>query len=93
MFPIKSLISCIALLLCSFFYNNTHAQGTPDPGLGGSYTVTKDTFDLGDLAYKPDSFPNFVELRGSVHYPSSLVGGPFPVIILLHGRHVTGLPN
>jgi hypothetical protein len=89
MFPIKSLISCIALLLCSFFYNNTHAQGTPDPGLGGSYTVTKDTFDLGDLAYKPDSFPNFVELRGSVHYPSSLVGGPFPVIILLHGRHVT----
>ena len=89
MYPVKSLISCIALLLCSFFYNNTHAQGTPDPGLGGSYTVTKDTFDLGDLAYKPDSFPNFVELRGSVHYPSSLVGGPFPVIILLHGRHVT----
>jgi hypothetical protein len=89
MFPIKSLISCITLLLCCFLYNNTHAQSTPDPGLGGSYAVAKDTFDLGDLAYKPDSFPNFVELRGSVHYPSSLVGGPFPVIVLLHGRHVT----
>lgn len=89
MFLRKSFLFCITFLFCGLFFNNTLAQGTPDPGLGGSYTVSKDTFDLGDLAYKPDSFPNFVELRGSVHYPSSLVGGPFPVIVFLHGRHVT----
>jgi hypothetical protein len=71
------------------FHTSSVAQTTPDPGLLGTYTVSKDTFDLGELAYKPDSFPNFVELRGSVHYPTSLVGGPFPVIVLLHGRHST----
>jgi hypothetical protein len=89
----KSIFSIpirIFLLFAFFiFFNLVKAQTTPDPGLAGAYSVTKDTFDLGELAYKPDSFPNFVELRGSVHYPSSLLGGPFPVIVLLHGRHST----
>ena len=80
-------------LLCAIFMllpnAPLQAQTTPDPGLMGAYTVSKDTFDLGDLAYKPDSFPNKVELRGSVHYPTGLIGGPFPVIVLLHGRHST----
>ena len=30
-----------------------------------------------------------MELRASIHYPTSLAGGPFPVIVLLHGRHAT----
>lgn len=85
--PFLSFLSAIILLfhlpVC------VKAQSTPDPGLAGLFTVSKDTFDLGDLAYKPDSFPNYVELRGSVHYPSSLSGGPFPVIVFLHGRHST----
>jgi PKD repeat protein len=62
---------------------------TPDPGTLGPYAVTKAEYNLGDLAAVLDSFPNPVEVRGSVHYPTSLTGGPFPVIVLLHGRHST----
>lgn len=89
----KTNMSFFAAIFSAFFilssYSSLQAQTTPDPGLMGAYAVAKDTFDLGDLAYKPDSFPNKVELRGSVHYPSGLSGGPFPVIVLLHGRHST----
>lgn len=62
---------------------------TPDPGTPGSFTVARDTFDLGNLAYKPDSFGTSVEVRGLVYYPASLSGGPYPVIFLMHGRHST----
>lgn len=86
----KAFFVIFLFLFFSLFQNTTvQAQSTPDPGLMGTYAVSKDTFDLGDLAYKPDSFPNKVELRGSVHYPTGLIGGPFPVIVLLHGRHST----
>ena len=30
-----------------------------------------------------------MELRASIHYPTNLAGGPFPVLVLLHGRHAT----
>ncbi|MDQ3048386.1 MAG: T9SS type A sorting domain-containing protein [Bacteroidota bacterium] len=65
------------------------AQTTPDPGLPGSYAVLTADYDLGDLAYKPPSFPDFVEVRGNVHYPAALSSGPFPVLLFLHGRHST----
>ncbi|MBL7712584.1 MAG: T9SS type A sorting domain-containing protein [Chitinophagaceae bacterium] len=83
------------LLFVLFFFAwfctgfTVRAQVTADPGLPGPYAVARDTFDLGDLAFKPPSFPVSVELRGSVHYPSGLAGGPFPVVVFLHGRHVT----
>ena len=78
------LLTCMAL--CQF---SAIAQTTPDPGLPGTYAVSKDEYNLGDLAFKPASFPDSVEVRGSVHYPTSLTGGPFPVLVFLHGRHET----
>ena len=63
------------------------SQTTPDPGLLGTLAVTKVEYNLGDLAYKCPSFPDSVEVIGSVHYPTGLAGGPYPVIIFLHGRH------
>ena len=30
-----------------------------------------------------------MELRASIHYPTNLPGGPYPVILFLHGRHAT----
>ncbi len=66
---------------------NLLAQSTPDPGLPGTYSVVKAEYDFGDLAWKPPSFPDSVEVRGSVHYPTPLSAGPFPVIFFLHGRH------
>ncbi len=77
------------LLLMCFFGMITYAQTTPDPGIPGSYTVIKAEYDLGDMAFKPPSFADSVEVRGSVFYPSTLSTGPFPVLFFLHGRHET----
>ncbi len=79
----------IILLLILLIPVISLSQTTPDPGLAGPYIYNKLEYDLGDLAYKPPSFPNNVEVRGSVHYPDSLKAGPYPVILMMHGRHVT----
>jgi PKD repeat protein len=86
-------INCKRGYLFFFFILSTciliHAQ-TPDPGVKGKYSVVKELYDFGDQAFQPPSFPDKVEVRGSVHYPSVLTTGgtgPFPVIVILHGRH------
>lgn len=87
----KTWIQNFWYLLCFFCCinsNRSSAQTTPDPGTPGSYTVSKAEYDLGDLAA---TLPSLItaELRGSVHYPTGLSGGPFPLLLLLHGRHLT----
>jgi hypothetical protein len=66
------------------------AQTTPDPGIAGPYAVSKGEYNLGDAAASLTTFTaGPVEMRASVHYPTGLAGGPYPVIVLLHGRHST----
>src|ERR1044072_5933608 len=74
------------LLLVSAGVRIAFAQ---DPGTPGPLAVTREEYDFGDTAFQPTNFPGLVELRASIHYPSSLSGGPFPLIVLLHGRHET----
>lgn len=86
---IKALFAL--LILCSANFN-TVAQTTPDPGLMGPHTVVKAQYNLGDVSYTPPSAAAFswpMEERGSVHYPSDLNNGPYPVLVWLHGRHST----
>src|ERR1044072_2214268 len=66
---------------------NTFAQ-VPDPGTPGPLAVTREEYNFGDTAFQPTDFPGPVELRASIHYPTVLAG-PYPVIVLLHGRHAT----
>src|SRR6185369_8421673 len=66
---------------------NTFAQ-LPDPGTPGPLAVTREEYNFGDTAFQPTDFPGPVELRASIHYPTVLAG-PYPVIVLLHGRHAT----
>lgn len=61
----------------------------PDPGTPGPLTVTREEYNFGDTAFQPTDFPGPVELRASIHYPANLPGGPYPVIVFLHGRHAT----
>jgi hypothetical protein len=62
-----------------------------DPGAPGPLAVTKQEYDLGDTAYHPPSLPvgRDVEVRGSVHRPTNLSGGPYPLVVMLHGHHPT----
>ena len=61
----------------------------PDPGAPGSLPVTREEYNFGDTAFSPSNFPGPVELRASIHYPTNLPTGPYPVILFLHGRHAT----
>jgi hypothetical protein len=79
---------CIFLLLITIGVSTGLAQ-VPDPGAPGSLAVTREEYDFGDTAFQPSNFPGPVELRASIHYPTNLPGGPFPVIVFLHGRHAT----
>src|SRR5215213_6707947 len=61
-----------------------------DPGAPGPLAVTREEYNFGDTAFQPGfGFPAPVELRASIHYPTNLPGGPYPVILFLHGRHAT----
>jgi hypothetical protein len=66
-----------------------NALAQPDPGLAGPLPVTREDYTFGDTAFTPTGFPGPVEVTGSVHYPTALSGGPFPVVVFLHGRHAT----
>src|SRR5215213_10277244 len=61
----------------------------PDPGTPGPLSVTREDYDFGDTAFQPSSFPGLAELHASIHYPTNLPAGPYPVVLLLHGRHAT----
>jgi hypothetical protein len=61
----------------------------PDPGTPGPLAVTREEYNFGDTAFQATDFPGPIELLASIHYPTNLAGGPFPVIVFLHGRHAT----
>ena len=76
------------LLLVSADVSVTFAQ-VPDPGTPGPLTVSREEYNFGNTAFQPTDFPGPVELIASIHYPSNLPAGPYPVIVFLHGRHAT----
>src|SRR5918997_316144 len=66
----------------------TRAQ-TPDPGTTGPNAVTREEYNYGNSVFRPVGFPISVEVRASIHYPTALGNGPYPVIVFMHGRHAT----
>lgn len=86
---IHPLAALVLLLLFSHWEVQDVCAQTPDPGQPGPLAVTREEYNFGDTAFTPTNFPGPVELSASVHYPTTLSGGPFPLIVLLHGRHAT----
>src|SRR5437588_10435975 len=82
------MLAFLLLLTIIAGSNNTFGQ-VPDPGAPGPLAVTREEYNFGDTAFTPSNFPGPVELIASIHYPTNLSGGPFPVIVFLHGRHGT----
>jgi hypothetical protein len=77
-------------LLLTVVVGSSNAFGqVPDPGAPGPSAVTREEYNFGDTAFSPTNFPGPVELIASIHSPTDLSGGPFPVIVFLHGRHGT----
>lgn len=87
----QNYVRALSIVAFIFLFANsspTFAQ-VPDPGAPGPLAVTREEYNFGDTAFQPSDFPGPVELLASIHYPTNLSGGPFPVIVLLHGRHAT----
>ena len=61
----------------------------PDPSEPGPYPVTSAVYDLGDQVFQPTDIGAKIELTASVHYPTGLPDGPYPMALFLHGNHVT----
>lgn len=61
-----------------------------DPDALGQYETVHETYELGDTAFVPMQFNGFpVELSAAIERPTDLSAGPFPLVIVLHGRHST----
>src|SRR6185503_11741413 len=82
------ILAFFIFLIVTLSTNTAFAQ-IPDPGTPGPLAVTREEYNFGDTAFQPPDFPGPLELLASIHYPTNLTGGPFPVILLLHGRHAT----
>lgn len=86
---IKNYFFVVAIAFLVSAGVQTALAQVPDPGTPGPLAVTREEYNFGDTAFTPEDFPGPVELRASIHYPTNLAGGPFPVIVFLHGRHAT----
>ena len=65
-------------------------RGTfPDPAAGGPYEVTRAEYHLGKQVFQPSEIGGKVDLVGDVHYPTDLADGPYPLVLFMHGNHVT----
>jgi hypothetical protein len=51
-----------------------------------SAKVKREEYNLG-ITYNPPGISGNVELVADVHYPKGLPGGPYPLILFLHGNH------
>lgn len=75
------------------------AAGAADPTSPGPFGVVRSEYDLGATGLagggagtSPVDATFIVRLNGSVHYPES-GAGPFPLLLLMHGRHTTCVEN
>lgn len=89
---INHLIALAFLMFLSLTGAQVSQAQTPDPGTTGPNTVTREEYNFGNSVFRPAGFPISVEVRASVHYPTTL-GGPYPVIVFMHGRHATCYRN
>src|SRR5215831_12018371 len=63
------------------------AMAQVDPGVPGPLDITRAEYDYGDDAF--DFMGRPTEIRAVVWYPTDLSSGPFPVVVFLHGWHLT----
>src|SRR5688500_1690620 len=91
--PLKRLTALTLLVFFSVAGAIVSQAQTPDPGTAGPYTVTREEYNFGNSVFRPTGFPISVEVRASVHYPTGLSNGPYPLVVFLHGRHATCYRN
>jgi len=85
---------CSASFLALFLLLSIQALAQPDPGARGPRAGTRQEYNFGATAFQPTDWVPLpgsprVEVTASVHHPTDLSDGPFPLVVFLHGRHAT----
>ncbi|MGW4490108.1 poly(ethylene terephthalate) hydrolase family protein [Amycolatopsis sp. NPDC004368] len=89
-----TLPALVALVFTSLVSPATAAPAAvPDPLAPGPHRVEEAGYTLGDQAFQPTGFPGKVELTAEAYYPADTGNGPYPLVVLLHGRHPTCFPE
>jgi hypothetical protein len=70
-------------------HHSTPPPGQVDPGAMGPLAVMTQEYNFGDTIFTPTGFGHTVELIAQVKAPVDLSGGPHPLVVIMHGRHVT----
>ncbi len=88
---IRNIIPILIFIILFGKSNDQIVQAqTSDPGISGSLDISQQEYDYGDEYFEPANLSGrLVELKASVHYPTNMSGGSFPLIIFMHGRHDT----
>ncbi len=76
-------------LLSNLENGGSGTRGPGDPAATGPLAVTRIEYNLGATAFQPPGFPGPVEIQATVHFPTNLPGGPYPLVVFMHGRHAT----
>ena len=79
----------VSALLFATTLRAQYAADAHDPGAPGTLEVASADYDFGDTAFTPPDLAAPVEVRARVYYPAQLERGPFPLVVFMHGRHVT----
>ena len=89
---VKAFVS--GLMGCSLLLAAIGARAQDSTAMG-PLSVSTAQYDRGDAAFVPCTqaqgcaLPSgrTAEVRAEVYYPDDLTGGPFPLVLFLHGRH------
>jgi hypothetical protein len=65
------------------------SQDVEHPAAWGPHDVDRAAYDLGDRVFQPPGLRVRVEIAGDVHFPADLDGGPYPLVLFMHGNHST----
>jgi hypothetical protein len=63
------------------------APASMPPLSRGPLAVQRAVYNLGNQVFQPSHLQGKVELTADVHYPKGLPGGPYPLVLFLHGNH------
>src|SRR5262249_24269419 len=84
---LKHVWSCVVV---SSLLVALSAFAQSDPGVPGPLEVTRAEYDYGDSAFLFEGREDRpTEMRAVVYYPTDLSTGPFPLVVFLHGWHLT----
>lgn len=77
LFPVLGILLAPALALAA------------EPDEVGPYAVDVDAYHFGDEVFEPLLLGRDAEITAAVYSPEDLQDGPFPLILMMHGRHLT----